>query len=286
MNTNRDLDEFSPALEPAAFDYFRASVKYQDWKTYLSDALVEAFPGATGDIGKPLYGYEKAVNIVLDGDVVGTVYTGGNNSTACIQSSGYHAALVRDAVFLSGVPFRPSRLDSCLDYDEVGLADALFDFGIWFANKHDLKLEYYGDWSRNVGRTLNIGSRKSPVYLRIYEKGHKAISEGDETASPHWVRIEVEIKPDKKRREAFSYMEAPDLFRCGWVAGFMSDLFVKNIARVPVGYRRSQTTDARQRRWLVKAGRRIMSKWMQDFGTPEQWGRAMAELIEEVEADG
>jgi len=285
VNTNRDLEEFSPSLEPAAFDWYRATVKHRFWKTHVSPALLKAFPDAVGEEVKPLYGYERAVALMVDGDRVATVMTGGNAETAFIEGSGFYSARVRDALLSSGAPFRPSRMDACLDYDEVGLADALFDFGLWYANQNGLKINQVGDWHNGKGRTLYIGSRSSPVYMRIYEKGHKAIADGDENASPHWVRVEIEVKPDKKRREAFCELEASDLFRCGWVADFMAALFVKEIARVPVGYQRSQTTVARQRRWLVKNGRRIIAKWLQDFDTPEQWGRAVAELIEEVSAD-
>lgn len=280
-----ELQEFSPSLEPAEWDFYRVTVKERQWNADLWSALVDQLRPTDFEEGKGYYGYEKGLRLLRDGDRILTLYTGGNEGTRCLEASGYSSPELVTLLRSLGVQYRPSRLDACLDYDEEGLADALFDFAVWFANKKGLKLDYRGDWDRRKERTLYVGSRASAVFLRIYEKGHQAIAQGDQDASPHWVRIEVECKPDKKRREHYALLEPSDLFRAGWVAEFMGDMFVQELAREPIGYQRVKTTDAMQKRWLVKVGRRIMSKWMQDFETPEQWGRAMAELIEEVPVD-
>ena len=274
-----ELQEFSPSLEPAEWDYYRATIKENHFTDDFCKLLVDAFGSAKPEETKGFYGYDEGLSLLVSGDRALTVYKGGNAGTVCLEASSVYSSKLRAVLLLSGVPFRPSRADACLDYDEEGLSQALFDFGLWFAVKHDLKIEQRGDWERGHERTLYIGSRSSPVFLRIYEKGHKSISDGDDTASPNWVRVEVECKPDRKRREAFSQLEASDLFRAGWVSDFMGALFVQNIARVPIGYQRSITTDARQKRWLAKAGRKIMLGWMDEFSSPEEWGRNMYNLL-------
>ena len=52
-------------------------------------------------------------------------------------------------------------------------------------------VEHKGNWKRpnGRGRTLNIGSRESGMYLRLYEKGR---AEGD--PDDNWQRAEVEFK--------------------------------------------------------------------------------------------
>lgn len=274
-----DISEFVAELEPAQWDAYRATIKEIHWPM-LTKLIADKYPKAVAEQTKGFYGYDEALTLKIDGDRVLTIYKGGNSGTRCLESTGSFSGLLRDVLVLSGVEFRPSRMDACLDYDEEGLSDTLFDFAKTFAQQHDLKINMQGDWHRGRARTLYIGSRSSPVFMRIYEKGHKAIDEGNETASPHWVRIEVECKPDKKRREQFTEFEPSDLFRCGWVSKFMSSLFFRDLALIPVGYIRTPTTNARQKRWLVNAGRRIMLGWMAEFDSPEAFGRHLATLLE------
>lgn len=277
-----NISQFTPELEPASWDFFRATIKERHWNS-VKELIPDLYEKVDAEESKGFYGYEKALHLKKSGDRVLTVYKGGNSGTVCLESSGSMSGTLRDMLLASRVDFRPSRMDACLDYDEEGLADALLSFGLAFAADNDLKINQQGDWHRGRARTLYIGSRSSPVFLRIYEKGHKAIDEGSETASPHWVRIEVEVKPDKRRRAEFAFLEPSSLFCCGWVSSFMSNLFVQDLARVPVGYRRVQTTDARQKRWMIKACRKIMLSWMNEFDSPEEWGRHMSELAEKQE---
>lgn len=274
-----DISEFVAELDPAKWDAYRATIKENSWSS-VKELIPDFYPSAVAEESRPFYGYDKALTLKIDGDRVLTVYRGGNNGSVCLESTGAISGVLRDMLVSSGCDFRPSRMDACLDYDEEGLSDALFDFGKWFASEEDLKINMQGDWHRGRARTLYIGSRSSPVFMRIYEKGHKAIDEGDVTASPNWVRIEIECKPDKKRRSVFAEYQPADLFRSGWSSRFMSALFVREMALNPIGYIRSATTDARQKRWLVKAGRKIMLSWMAEFNTPEEWGRHLATLVE------
>jgi hypothetical protein len=94
-----------------------------------------------------------------------------------------------------------SRVDAALDFLEG--PDLFLDLAEWLTDyaknsNPKMKVEHLGDWSTGgTGRTLNIGSRKSAVFIRLYEKGHHQISLGNAGADPDWIRLEAEIKPEK-----------------------------------------------------------------------------------------
>jgi hypothetical protein len=78
---------------------------------------------------------------------------------------------------------------------------------------------------------LYAGSRKSEVYVRLYEKGRK-----DDPSRPDWVRFEVEVKPaGRARREWLAGagpLEAMGLSR--WVRAFVAEQFDLAVPAAPV----------------------------------------------------
>jgi hypothetical protein len=103
--------------------------------------------------------------------------------------------IIREHMPVHGV----SRADVCEDYTNPGAWDFIVSTALALADELSLSVRHVGDWHRaEKGRTLYLGSRDSPYFVRIYEKGKQL------GADPHWVRVEVELKPASKDKERWS----------------------------------------------------------------------------------
>ena len=113
---------------------------------------------------------------------------------------------------------RVTRGDVCLDVDD---GPGTFDrvqvgaYSIARAQKPAIETMTYGDWLDKIkGRTLYIGGRYSTHRARIYEKGKEQVEKQlRPDASPTWVRIEYQVRPQKEAREGAAYMTPLDFAR-------------------------------------------------------------------------
>jgi DNA relaxase NicK len=88
-----------------------------------------------------------------------------------------------------------SRKDAALDFTDECAFDSVAKMALKLAEGYGSVTSCRGDWltaGAPSGRTLYIGSMKSPLFVRIYEHA-KCHGGGDVTC-----RVEVEVKPDKK----------------------------------------------------------------------------------------
>lgn len=96
-------------------------------------------------------------------------------------------------------------IDSCFSESVCGLDPSQVLAGcVDTAKLHRLRTAMLGDWSgRNEsGRTLYIGSAKSALRVRVYEKGREPDAY---PADPDWVRFELVYRPEGQRlRQAAS----------------------------------------------------------------------------------
>lgn len=138
------------------------------------------------------------------GQDMGLVCIGGQRNTVLVMLSGKGCAFAdpgwekRLYTFLTTLAQRAklTRIDIAHDdFDgqniNVDWGNAQDDLGGFQLGNRAPNIEYKGNWKRpnGRGRTLNIGSRESGKYLRIYEKGR---AEGD--PEDNWQRAEVEFK--------------------------------------------------------------------------------------------
>lgn len=94
---------------------------------------------------------------------------------------------------------KPSRIDIAFDFFDFGI-DPLKIYADWMNGKVKTRARTVKPFTKSVragdgtitsASTLYIGSRESPVMVRIYEKGKETGTGID------WQRVEVEIKDDK-----------------------------------------------------------------------------------------
>ena len=138
------------------------------------------------------------------GDKCGFVCVGGQRNTYLVMLSGRGCSMAKEGweqrlyTFLTTVATRGklTRIDIAHDdFDgtkiNVDWGNMMDGMGGFQNGNRPPNVEHKGNWKRpnGRGRTLNIGSRESGMYLRLYEKGR---AEGD--PDDNWQRAEVEFK--------------------------------------------------------------------------------------------
>lgn len=178
------------------FDWYQASVPVPP--SVLEHSLIHVLDDSWGQ-GKSINGYENC----LEGlETRVKLLFGGVNPDPFVIGSGGSAPAVADYLRSSFPKHRVSRADVALDTNEPGSFDA-FASGIGsIARQTGVDINFHGDpdTTSRKGRTWYYGSKHSDVRICLYEKGLKAIKDGDSDADPNWVRCELRVRPRKQRK--------------------------------------------------------------------------------------
>lgn len=228
----------------ATFDWYASTVRIHS-EAVLSD-LAAALRAERRELPKGLNGYTNQVELRRDGEVVARVLYGGNGGSPHVFATGGQADELA-AVLRRLYPDHHgvSRCDVATDFDDgEGTWDGLADFATAFAKAHGVSTSVYGDWLTEGspdGRTLYLGSRKSAVYLRIYEKGKQLRKMARENGlspegfSETLVRVEIQVRPEKQSRTHAAKMEPMEAYGFSkWSQAFASDLFGLDLDRVSI----------------------------------------------------
>ncbi len=188
----------------------------------LLSSSVEGFeitrhPGTQG------YEFEDRMIDGLGTRVFGLLH-GGHNSVPHVRSSGIYSPLAASALRQAYPDHTVSRADVAIDFCGPSAWNILRQSCELVATGRNLKWAVLGDdrpegvRDPSQGRTLYVGSRQSPVFIRCYEKGlheaSKGISYGPDglPPSPDWVRVECEVKPPNRLAKARAARLSPEQF--------------------------------------------------------------------------
>lgn len=187
------------------FDWYQATLPLfhgEECLTILRDAL----GGELVNRHRGMNGYTNSYTINGPEGVSCTICAGGiNRFPNAFASAGHTQAFVDVVRGHWPGNHNVTRMDSAEDFEDAKCWDKLSSACISVADRLGLKVQHVGDWHRGIdGRTLYIGSRKSPCFVRLYEKG-KQMRQLDRinaaNISPDWVRLEAQIHPDKHNRD-------------------------------------------------------------------------------------
>nr|WP_252150031.1 replication initiation factor domain-containing protein [Acinetobacter cumulans] len=174
--------------------------------TTLDEHLEQIFGFSTTARNKTGRNFYKQSYVL--GHDMGLVCIGGQRNTILVMLSGKGCSFATEGwerrlyTFLTNIAKRAklTRIDLAHDdfsgeninVDWAEQHDTNSEKGTGFQNgSRKPNVEHKGNWKRpnGRGRTLNIGSRESGMYVRVYEKGR---AEGD--PDDNWQRAEVEFK--------------------------------------------------------------------------------------------
>lgn len=268
------LTEASAPDGAAEFDWYSATL-YDDELGAVEG--LEAVMGGHVEEGKGMHGYERGYVIVNESGIVARVLAGGNKGAKPhAWATGAGASAFARGVRENWGPERHhvTRFDSRLDYGSQGPAAGTFQklahACVELAEARGLKTVVTGDYlGETGGRTLYVGSRKSDVFVRLYEKGYQLrgeITEDEEkrnAISKDWCRLEVQVRPKHDARfkaavstpeEAWGYSK--------WTQALAETVAGLDVERTTMQHHRNTEDDATFA-WMLK-----------------QYGPVLARLVE------
>ncbi len=241
-------DSTSPALsgllEEFFFDWFQVTLPNKDGQSSCvvggreEEAAVDAaFRWARenglhpGRIGGGHNGYRAALPFTNGPESVEGVFRVNAGSTGGLMPNlmltGGHGACASLAPKLQEAfpGARLSRADAALDWSQEGLWDDLLRMAR-LLSKGNRKLGGVRVIESETGRTFYLGSRKSTVSLRVYEKDMERAAKGVIDAAdidPDLIRIEWTFRPQSKSKAGMAVLSPGQMIRTSvWGRDFMS----------------------------------------------------------------
>jgi len=257
--TDGSTELLTEGEEPRAFfDWYAATI--DDDPTHVVESLA-GWLGATWRYAKGMHGYTAGAELHRDGNLVARVIYGGNEDAAPhAWASGEDAAPFAAAVRALWPEHRVSRVDVAYDFREGEPWDVLYTAAVDVADHLEdgtmrakrIKLATIGDWLRADegypdGRTLYIGSMKSPVMARLYEKGkqmRKLLPDQADKFPPGWVRLELQVRPKKQARYDLAKLSPLAIWGTSkWARQLHARVMGQELAAVPVEQRQAADDD-------------------------------------------
>lgn len=181
---------------------------------------------------------------------------------------------------------RCTRVDSCVDFDSPRAFERLYRSCRQVKKAHGIWGDKRGDWEDHPekGRTFYLGANSSATRLRLYEKGKQP--EYEHLSRPDWVRIEVQVRPQKHAREAFSRLSAAEVWGSSkWSRSLAAVVLKEHVDPHPAGtvYRLSERE--RALRWMVKQYGHHLAAEAADLGGWDCLGETLHEMHKEISGD-
>ena len=177
---------------------------------------------------------------------------------------------------------RVTRVDSCADFDAPGAFEALLGPSIEVKKDRRIMGGKAGDWDDfpEKGRTLYLGSQSSPVRMRLYEKGLQP--EYAHLQRPNWARIEVQVRPAKEAKEAFSSLAPIEVWGAArWTRDIAGRVLEQHVDPHPAGTVYRLTARETALRWMCKQYGQHLASLAQDLGGWDCVGLTLSEILAE-----
>lgn len=153
------------------------------------------------------FSYDVHRDLLMTDEPLFTVSGGGDHmkGVSSFSRSGPLAGEALQAIhaLFPHVPMRATRLDVAADYDDSMFYELAKDYCLqlveaWPMPGRKPAVREVSDCGSGNGNTLYLGVRQK---LRLYEKGKQL----KDPLRPHWVRAEVEVRPDHKDGQAHAF---------------------------------------------------------------------------------
>lgn len=263
----------------AKFDWYEATF-FEINPLDLVREIERAHPFALIEPDRPQYGYRVGQVFKHGGDAMARVWWEGNEGVH-VSTTSSHAHRLAPLLRGHGVHF-PTRVDACEDWIEHGLFDRMANHLTAYAVAHRITITQLGDWVRGQARTLYLGSKHSVVRLVLYEKGY------EQGANPDWVRLEIRCRPKgRANRLLFSQLTPGQVFGAAkWVVAALEGLGWDHLQALSIGTVYRPSDEDRARRWIVKQGYGVISRWIDEAGGVEAFHAEFQQLALEIEQAG
>lgn len=260
------------------FDWFQASFKSMDQelivplleKLFLTK-ITEELPRS------PIRNYPFAVALKSSvSETVCTVAYGAKHGGCHVLFTGEPSDLA--ARELRGLNPNISRCDVAMDFIEEGLFDRLSKRALRWAKKNDVVYDQKGRWHDGEARTLYIGSPKSRVMVRIYEKGFEQTAKGN-PSDPNWVRVELQLRPNDSTEKAHAgQLDAEGIIASTWATDLYAYLGIADLVREKsIRTPKVVSSEEQFRIWLAKTHGKRINLWVEEAGSFDAFFRQFVE---------
>lgn len=231
--------------------------------------------------GRGHHGFSDRVSFVdHTGTEGGSISWGGTHGDlVMVEAKGERTPEIVEK-FRASYEHRCTRVDSCHDVEEPGAFDALLKPCIQVKKDYKLKGSKAGDWEDfpEDGRTLYVGANSSPVKLRLYEKGHQP--EYRHANRPDWVRIELQVRPSKDAKDAYSRADSLAVWGASaWTRELAGLVLAAELAPLPAGTVFRLSDQERALRFMCKQYGAHLIGLRNDLGGWDEVGQKLAEMI-------
>lgn len=294
------VTDMPTALQPGGrFDYYACTLNstVERLRDVFSVELVRDWEPREG----ARHGFQHREEYVLsDGTTALTLLHGGNGGLPHAYASSDHTDdFVRIIRANWDGMHRVSRMDAALDYDSGARTwDRLLAVvqSIALGEKVDgdtrsrvtkVRTNQMGDWLHGEhGRTFYLGSFKSAVLVRLYEKGIQLREDAklrgrDRTdLSDNLCRLEVQVRPDGAAKERAAKATPLDAFGyAGWSRELLRRVEASDVERVLIRERR-ESDHERALNWMVQQYEAHLLMEVSEVGGWDRLGQALRARLE------
>lgn len=259
------------------FDWYQASIPEVDPGLIL-DVLDKSDYYGQWEEQQPLKGYSFGAQFVIGDQVRFTLNHGGTNAEygANVMATGGNAPILAEILRDKFSVHKISRVDVCEDYYHKDVYKYLRKKALKVAREGRVQVREIVKPlpESDDGRTLYLGSEKSAISFRLYEKGKQL------ELALEWIRAELQARPKKGMKDILSHLKPEDIWGvCKWSHALAKQLGNKNLQRVEsVIYQPSD--HERTRRFMLYQYRKVFERMLGDHGTWEAVGAQIGYDIE------
>jgi hypothetical protein len=242
--------------------------------------------------GPPVRFYaNNAILIDFKGHRLLSMKSGGSNPHPFVECTGRLSEALGEHLRAT-FQHRPTRIDHAHDLRSPGLFDRMVDYTKQLAARFGLRWVPDGDWvTRDAGRTIYLGSRKSQVFVRIYEKGLQYAAKLGEPVTDElreWVRFELEFKPQNKAAKSLARsIDGPQLWGSTlWTNQLAREVLSMQTEPISIRERRESNSERALRFMFSQYSGHLRVLLGQCGNDLTEFGRAIAEGANLTHADG
>lgn len=264
------------------FDAYTATMKGPKPDDLVQILFEQVGLNATFNKTRGFHTFGERLAIKDGGSEVGAVQWGGRQGDRLMfEVKGEHSQKAAEAL-RARFPHRVTRVDACADFDAPGAFEALLGPSIEVKKARRIMGGKAGDWDDfpEKGRTLYLGSQSSPVRMRLYEKGLQP--EYLHLKRPNWARIEVQVRPAKEAKDAFSGLAPIEVWGASrWTREIAAKVLHEHVDAHPAGTTYRLTDRETALRWMCKQYGAHLVGLASDLGGWECVGLTLNEILTE-----
>ena len=274
------------------FDWYQATVK-EDSRVVLDTVAKLGHRLISSDGMAKCYHYDQGFAVEHnERGIVGHVFVGGNGSKphvlASSDSTDELVALVRQEWPENHLV---TRVDASEDFIEAGAYERLRNVAKRVAREHRLKFPQIRDaLDPSAGRTQYVGSPKSDIRCRIYEKGWEQVAKqqalfpklkldagsfptirntvtGEDVAPQDWIRAELQNRPKGDEARSCAAHATPEQVWAfsPWSQQLAREALALDLERVFIRTRKV-SKDEETLRWMCLQYGALLNRYSQDLG--------------------